>query len=157
MNQRRGKVEKPGTSGQITPKEIANELLIQCPDIIKVPEREREILALHAIYIPPARIAKMLGLKLEDVMSAVRDYGTVVSMVGDALRMKIMRMSVWRFAATQVSILMDADTSTPKEAIANLEKIPRIMEQLADAEKSLIAVEKEHKEMNWDDFGKSLG
>ena len=146
----------PITSGQITPREIAEELRAQCPDIIKVPERDREVIALHAIYLPAPRIAKMLGLTCEQVVATVASYGDYVKGAGDSLRMKILRMAIWRFAATQVSVLMEATAGATKEAVANLEKIPKIMEKLAGVEKTLISTERQHKEMNFDDFGQSL-
>jgi hypothetical protein len=145
------------SGGLMTPKEIAAELAKVKPDVAGIPEWEREIIALHAIYTPIARIAKMLSYDEKMVAEAVARYSSFVEDIGDAMRMKVMRMIVWRFAATQVSVLMDTVSTNPQTAVKMLSQIPKILDQLADAEKKLLSAEKEHKEINFDDFGKSLG
>jgi len=145
--------------GIVTPKEIGHLLAERYPDITRVPEREREIIALYTIYLPPPRIAVMLGVSKMEVDGAIRKYGDIVAGVDDSIRMKILRMTIWRFAATAVSALMDQSAAKDmgvKAAIASLEKIPAIMDRLAETEKTLLQTEKQHKEMDFDGFAKSL-
>jgi hypothetical protein len=145
--------------GIVTPKEIAALLAERFPDILDIPARDREVVALHTLYLPVPRIANMLGMSAKEADTSIRKYGDMVKDVEDSLRMKILRMSIWRFASTAVSVLMEqsvvADMGVDG-AIRSLEKIPKIMETLAEVERSLLTTEKQHKEMDFESFGRSL-
>jgi hypothetical protein len=146
--------------GVLTPKEVAELLSVHALALAGLPARDKEIIALHAIYVPNPRIVKMLGVDKETVSSVVVNFGHVVKDVPDSIRMKILRMTIWRFAAAAVSALMDPsslDNLDADSALKSLDKIPGIMERLAQVEKTLIDTEKQHKEMNFSEFGKSLG
>ena len=144
----------------ITPKEISDILMERLPNLKHVPERDRNIIAYYAIHLPPQRIAAMMGIPVSEVNESVSRYGAVVKDVDESIRMKILRMVVWRFAATSVSFLMEASMGkgmSIDSAIRNLDRVPGIMEKLAQTEKTLMTAEKQHKEIDFDGFGKSLG
>jgi len=151
--------QKTDSTPVVTPKEIADILAERIPDIKYVPERDRNIISFHAIHLPPQRIAAMMGITVKEVNESITHYGEIVKDVDESIRMKILRMTVWRFAATAVSHLMQESMGNMSvdSAIRNLDKVPGIMEKLAQVEKTLMTTEKQHREVDFDGFGKSLG